>query len=133
MYKHPWLSLYFQNVPQEHIENQQTNFMMGSLGGPKAYAGRFPVPAHEHMFITEELFDLRSALLLPSLQEARTPSAVIEAWMKIDNAFKNHLVKHSPLECKKRYATDEILDFDNPENSQGTRMGTMLKIGIGVG
>jgi len=61
---------------------------MGPLGGPKTYMGRLPVPAHEHMFITEELFELRNTLLLESLQEAKTPPEVIEAWMKIDNAFK---------------------------------------------
>jgi len=114
VYVHPWLKLYFQAIPQEHIENQQTDFMSGSLGGPKVYMGRFPVPAHEHMYITEELFELRNRLLLESLQETRTAPEVIEAWLKIDHAFKKRLIKTSLSECKKRYFTDEILDFKNP-------------------
>ena len=113
-YDHPWLKLYFQNIPQEHIENQQADFMSGALGGPKVYMGRLPVPAHEHMYITEELFELSNKLLLESLQETKTPSEVVEAWLKIDNAFKKRLIKNSRSECKKRYFTDEILDFDNP-------------------
>ncbi len=132
VYKHAWLGLYFQHIPQDHIENQQTDFMIGSLGGPKVYMGRFPVPAHEHMFITDELFELRSALLIESFQEARTSPTVIEAWMKIDNAFKKRLVRQSPSECKKRYATDEILDFDNPAHTSEAGAGNMIKAGVGV-
>jgi len=128
-YDHPWLGLFFQNIPQVHIENQQTDFMMGPLGGPKTYMGRLPVPAHEHMFITEELFELRNTLLLESLQEAKAPPEVIEAWMKIDNAFKNRLVKKSRTECKKRYFTDEILDFENPGDSPGVRVGNIDQVG----
>ena len=114
VYDHPWMKLYFQAFPQEHIENQQTDFMSGSLGGPKVYMGRFPVPAHEHMYITEELFELRNSLLIESLRETHTAPEVIEAWLKIDNAFKKRIVKNSPSECKKRYFTDEILDYENP-------------------
>ncbi len=114
VYDHPWLRLYFQAIPQEHIENQQTDFMSGSLGGPKIYTGRFPVPAHEHMYITEELFELRNTILLESLHETRTAPDVIEAWLKIDNAFRKRIVKNNLSECKKRYFTDEILDFKNP-------------------
>ncbi len=127
VYAHPWLSQFFQDVPQEHIENQQTDFMMGPLGGPKAYMGRLPVPVHQHMFITEELFELRNTLLIESLQEAKTPPAVITAWMKIDNAFKNRLVKNSLSECKKRYFTDEILDFKSPGTRSGTKVREMAK------
>ena len=76
--------------------------------------GRFPVPAHEHMYITEELFELRNSLLIESLRETHTAPEVIEAWLKIDNAFKKRIVKNSPSECKKRYFTDEILDYENP-------------------
>jgi hemoglobin len=114
VYDHPWMKLYFQSIPQEHIENQQTDFMSGSLGGQKVYMGRFPVPAHEHMYITEELFELRNKILLEALHETHTAPEVIEAWLKIDNAFKKRIVKNNRLECKKRYFTDGILDFENP-------------------
>lgn len=81
------------------------------------YMGRFPVPAHEHMYITEELFELRNKILLEALHETHTAPEVIEAWLKIDNAFKKRIVKNSLSECKKRYFTDKILDFDNPASA----------------
>jgi truncated hemoglobin YjbI len=42
IYAHPWLKLYFAKAPQEHIENQQADFMTGALGGPSIYYGRLP-------------------------------------------------------------------------------------------
>ncbi len=127
VYDHPWIGQFFQHIPQEHIENQQTDFMVGSLGGPKLYMGRFPVPAHEHMYITDELFELRNTLLLESLQEANALPEIIEAWMKIDNAFKKRLVKNDLSECKERYFTDMILDFPNPQKLQGSGVATMAQ------
>ena len=113
VYADPWMSLFFAKIPQEHIENQQTDFMCGAMGGPKIYCGRMPVDAHEHICITEELFDARDELLEESLKEANVDPEVAKAWMKIDQAFKSGLVK--PLkDCKKRFFTDEILDFENP-------------------
>lgn len=114
VYKHPWISQYFKNIPQEHIENQQADFMTGALGGPKKYAGRLPIPAHEHMYIDEELFELRNQLLREAIQEVGVSQELQDAWLKIDNAFKAGIVKNSRSECKKRYFTDEILDFPNP-------------------
>ncbi len=129
VYDHPWLKLFFQNIPQEHIENQQTDFMTGSLGGPKLYMGRFPIPAHEHMHITEDVFDLRHTLLLESFHEAGTPPEAVEAWVKIEHAFKKRLIKHSLSECKKRYFTDEILDFPNPAHCQGNHARALVQSG----
>lgn len=114
VYKHPWIGLYFKEIKQELIENQQTDFMADAMGGPQNYSGKFPIPAHRHMYITEELFTLRTQLLTESLAEAGVPKDLAEQWLLIDGAFKRRLVKNSPAECEKRYATDEILNFPNP-------------------
>ncbi len=118
VYKDPWIGQYFTHISQEHIENQQTDFMNGALGGDKIYSGRLPIPAHEHMYVTDELFDLRNKLLLEALKEVDAHADVIEGWMKIDNAFKNGIVKSSLSDCKKRFTTDNILNFPNP-NKKG--------------
>ena len=114
IYAHPWLKLYFASVPQEHIENQQTSFMSGALGGPNHFCGRLPVAAHEHMFITDESFEVRNLLLRESLEEAGVAEEAADAWMKLDNAFRSSIVKTTVSDCKKRYNTDTILDFPNP-------------------
>ena len=115
VYAHPWLGLYFKNTPQEHIENQQADFMTGALGGPKIYAGRSPNDAHPHLFITEELYVLRTHLMMETLKELNVPQAIIDRWIKIEDAFKASMVKTSIDQCHGRYKTEEILAFENPE------------------
>jgi hemoglobin len=114
VYAHAWLRKYFEHIDQQHIENQQSDFMSGAMGGPKVYCGRLPVPAHEHMFITDELFDARTTLLEASLVEAGLTADAAARWLKIDRAFQGSLVKSDVSECKKRYFTDEILAFPKP-------------------
>jgi hemoglobin len=111
IYAHPWIGKYFQHIEQEYIESQQTDFMSMATGGPEVYYGKRPHLAHEHMFITEELFELRSNLLKESLSEAGVSAELAADWFKIDQAFKSKLIKKSPSECVPKYHGDPILDF----------------------
>jgi len=115
MYADPWLGKFFVGIDQRHIENQQTDFIVMLFGGPKEYSGRMPIDAHEHIMIGEELFAARSQLLRQSLHEAGIESAESEDWLRIDMAFKKVLLKDDISDCKKRFFTDEILDFQNPD------------------
>ena len=114
IYRHPWLKLYFAGVTQTVIENQQTDFMAQAMGGPSRYSGKLPVPAHKHMFITEELFEARGRLLEESLREAGVPEDLGARWLKIDRAFKGRLVKRSEAECEGRYKTEPIMVISKP-------------------
>jgi len=114
IYRHPWLKLYFAGVTQTVIENQQTDFMAQAMGGPSRYSGKLPVPAHKHMFITEELFETRGRLLEESLREAGVPEDLGARWLKIDRAFKGRLVKRSAAECEGRYKTEPIMVIPKP-------------------
>lgn len=114
VYAHPWLGQFFKNTPQQHIENQQVDFMIGALGGPRIYSGRNPKDAHPHILITEEVFTLRNELLVDALNEEKASTELVERWLQIEGAFKNSIVKNSIKECKGRYASDEILAFDPP-------------------
>lgn len=95
VYAHPWLGQFFTAHDQEAIENRQTAFMALKMGGDVTYMGKEPKMAHRAMYITEELFDLRTELLRESLAEAGLPVDLIERWIKIDKAFKKHIVKNS--------------------------------------
>ena len=114
LYAHPWLGRYFSHIDQTHIEAQQTDFVVQSMGGPKKFCGRLPMAAHEHMMISEELFDVRHAILEESLIECRIPEEPRERWLAIDRAFRGSLSKASLSDCKKRYNSDTILDFPKP-------------------
>jgi len=115
IYDHPWLSQFFSHIEQEHIENQQTDFMTKALGGPMIYCGRLPVPAHKHMYITDEIFEIRHKMLKESLIEVGVEGELLEAWLKIDKAFQGALTKKSVSECEKRFFTDDLVIIPNPK------------------
>jgi hemoglobin len=114
IYAHIWIGQFFRGIDQNHIENQQTDFMTLLFGGPKAYSGRMPIDAHEHILIDEELFAVRTELLSESLRESGIGPVETDDWLRIDGAFKKVLIKKTLSECKKRYFSDVILDFKNP-------------------
>lgn len=118
VYEHPWIGQYFKEVSQEVIESQQVDFMTASLGGPKVYLGKLPVPAHKHMMITDELFLLRKDLLNQAMDEVGVPNELRERWNAIDEAFRTKIVKSSISECEKRFNTDEIMFFENPNHKK---------------
>ena len=114
IYKHTWLSQFFSHIEQSHIEDQQTDFMTKALGGPKIYCGRLPVSAHKHMYITDEIFEIRHQMLNESLVEFGVDEECIKAWLKIDKAFQNALTKKNVSDCEKRFFTDDLVIIPNP-------------------
>ncbi|MCA8974121.1 MAG: group 1 truncated hemoglobin [Planctomycetes bacterium] len=114
IYAHPWLKQYFAAIDQKHIEKQQTDFMSFAMGGPALYGGRLVPKAHEHVMITTEMIELRTAMLKASLDEAAVPPELQQEWLRIDGAFEKVLTKGSLAECQPRYDGDAILDFPRP-------------------
>lgn len=117
LYAHAWIGQFFKTINQATIEVQQSDFMAQAMGGPQMYCGAFPIPAHKHMNITNELFDLRHGMLKDSLQEAGVPQELADKWLKIDVSFRTGIVKKSVDDCQKRFMTDDILDYSKPWNS----------------
>ncbi|MFZ3229700.1 MAG: group 1 truncated hemoglobin [Pseudobdellovibrio sp.] len=109
VYKDPWLSQVFRKVEQKNIESQQTDFMVGALGGPEVYRGRSPKDAHPHIFVNEEMWLLREKFLVEAFVELKIPEWLREKWLRIDNAFKAKILKKSFEDCQKRYFSDEII------------------------
>ncbi len=110
-YAHPWLSKFFTDKPQEVLENQQTDFMVQLMGGPKAYGGKSPKSAHQHMVITDELFELRAQMLSDSIKEAGISDSLRDEWLDADRTLKRALVKTSKAECSQAYPNQPILNF----------------------
>ncbi|MFV2059710.1 MAG: group 1 truncated hemoglobin [Gammaproteobacteria bacterium] len=110
-YDDPWLSKYFTDKPQELLENQQTDFMIQLMGGPKSYGGKTPKSAHQHMVISETLFDLRAELLSDSIKEAGITDDLRHEWLAADATFKKALLKSNETQCIKAYPTQAILNF----------------------
>lgn len=95
VYAHDWLKQFFAGHSQEAIENRQTAFMAEKMGGPVEYWGKEIKYTHEAMYITQELFEVRHALLAESLTEAGVPADLCERWLRIDSAFMKLIVKDS--------------------------------------
>ena len=95
IYAHPWIGKFFAGHNQEAIEARQTKFMAEKMGGDVNYHGKDMKMAHRQMFITQELFELRSQLLRQSLHEAGVPDKLAKRWLKIDRAFSRQIVKDS--------------------------------------
>jgi len=114
LYKHPWLKDFFLGTEQELIENQQTDFITKAMGGPNKYIGRDPIQAHKPMFITEEQFEIRHALLKESIKENSVSEENMNAWLKIDYAFKFAICKKSINDCERKFASEEIKVVPKP-------------------
>ncbi len=114
VYAHPWLKLYFEKIPQEHIERQQVNFMQKVLGGFDRYSGKTPPAAHKHMFITEELFQVRQQLLRDSFNELRFDRQLGEKWLAVDESFKPQLVRQDMSQCKPRFEAEGVVAYPKP-------------------
>lgn len=118
VYDHPWMSLYFAEVDQQRIEDQQTDFMQGALGGAKCYTGMGMSFVHPHMNIDEEMFVIRETLLNEALEETGSSEALKEAWLGLDEKFKKTVVKNSYGDCKGRFPGDGIISFNKPKYDQ---------------
>ncbi len=114
VYAHPWLKQYFTDKPQEILEKQQTAFMTQVFGGPQIYAGKTPKFAHQHMLISDDLFNLRNQMLEESLIEAGIEAGLRQEWLNFDATFRPALVKRSETECTRAYADQDILNFRRP-------------------
>jgi len=120
VFSHDWLKQYFVNQDQSLIEKQQTNFMAEKMGGPKNYVGKLPRQTHIHMYITEELFNLRHELLKNSLEEAKVPRDLIERWLRIDYAFKRLIVDESLETFHASYTFKRRIIVPNPSKDQSS-------------
>ena len=110
-FAHPWLGKFFANTERAEIERQAADFMTQALGGPREFRGVFPKPAHQHMFITDELWDLRLDVLEQTLLECGVDKETVAGWIKLEGAFHGVVVKQSVDECEERFPGDRILDF----------------------
>lgn len=114
VYQDLWFKDIFAVIKQEIIETQQTDFIVGALGGPRRYCGRNPKDAHPHMVITEEMWEVRERFLIEAFNETNCPQEIRERWIKIDESFKRAIIQPDPEKCKKRYNTDQIINIPNP-------------------
>ncbi len=114
IYDDPWLKLFFDGIPRDHIESQQNFFMQAALGGENKYGGKTPPSAHQHMNITEEIYQARQSHLKQSFKDCNTNPKMAVRWLELDEIFHNRIVKKSKDDCVMRYPAEGIRDFPKP-------------------
>ena len=114
VFAHPWMGRFFQGTDQQHIEDQQTDFMVSIFGGPKKYMGKSPRNAHLHLFINQDLIDTRTEILIESLRECNVSQVNQMAWLSKDKNFHIAIMKKSHHEAIQRYATEPIVNIPKP-------------------
>ncbi|MDQ6979437.1 MAG: group 1 truncated hemoglobin [Mariprofundaceae bacterium] len=115
LYAHAWLGQYFAGTKQHLIEEKQTMFMAEKMGDSHRFVGHEPELAHRRMYIPDALFDLRQRILLSTLCDGGVAEPLRTRWLKIDNAFRRHIVSPSAEAFAQRdLGCEQPLNFPAP-------------------
>ncbi len=99
MFEHPWLGQFFFGKSKPVLITKQTQFMVAAFNGPNQYTGDTPAFIHMHMFITDEMADLREQILKQAILDEGLSSSIADRWLKVDESFRPGIVKKSIDEC----------------------------------
>jgi truncated hemoglobin YjbI/hemoglobin-like flavoprotein len=99
LFDHSWLGQFFYGKSKEALVYKQTQFMVAAFNGPNNYIGDTPAFVHMHMFITDEMADLRETLLRKAILDQGLSASVADRWLKMDRSFRAGIVKKSVDEC----------------------------------
>ncbi|MCX7098560.1 MAG: globin domain-containing protein [Methylococcales bacterium] len=99
IFKDPWLGKFFWGKHEDVLAEKQSQFMVAAFGGENMYRGDTPAFVHMHMFITDEMSDLRQAMLKQAILDEGFSESVAERWLKVDDSFRSSIVKQSIDEC----------------------------------
>ena len=120
VYQDNQLSAFFKHSTQKHSSEKQYLFMRQLFSGEKCFFGDRPKNAHHWMVITDELFDYREKLLKQCLQKHNLPEHLIQRWIKLDESFRNDIVKHSPQHKVINGITFPLDGFETLKIDEGT-------------
>lgn len=99
MFDEPWLEKFFFGKSKEALIKKQTQFMVAAFNGPNHYTGDTPAFVHMHMFITDEMADIREQILKASILEEGLSEEIARKWLAVDRSFRPAIVKKSLDEC----------------------------------
>ncbi len=99
MFDEPWLGQFFYGKSKESLIIKQTQFMVAAFGGKNNYTGDTPAFVHMHMYVTDEMSDFRQKILKQAILDEGYSDSVAERWLKVDDSFRESIVKKSVSEC----------------------------------
>lgn len=99
LFDEPWLEKFFYGKSKAALIDKQSKFMIAAFNGPNDYTGDTPAFVHMHMFITEEMLDVRNTLLRNAILAEGLSASIADRWLKVDQSFWSAIVKKSVDEC----------------------------------
>jgi hemoglobin-like flavoprotein len=99
LFDEPWLETFFFGKSKPALIMKQTQFMTAAFNGPNHYQGDTPAFVHMHMFITEEMAEVREKILKTAILAEGLPESIAQRWLKVDRFFRPAIVKKSVDEC----------------------------------
>ncbi|MCK5728697.1 MAG: hypothetical protein KAH08_05695 [Methylococcales bacterium] len=99
MFDEPWLETFFLGKSKEALIKKQSQFMIAAFNGPNNYEGDTPAFVHMHMFITNEMIEIRERILKASILAEGLSETTADKWLAVDHSFKAAIVKTSSSEC----------------------------------
>ena len=114
VFEHSWLKHFFVERSQELLEIQQTKFMAGKMGTLNRYMGKAIQSTHQNMYVTEEIYELRSVLLDESIKEFGISDELRVEWMELNELFKNAIIKKSESNCTRAHSKQRVFIIPKP-------------------
>jgi hemoglobin-like flavoprotein len=99
LFDEPWLETFFFGKSKESLIIKQTQFMVAAFGGENHYTGDTPAFVHMHMFITEEMSQVRGRILRAAILAEGLSESIADRWLTVDKNFWSAIIKKSVAEC----------------------------------
>lgn len=90
--------------------------MTAAFNGPNNYSGDTPAFVHMHMFITDEMADIRETLLRKAILAEGLSATIADRWLAVDQSFRRAIVKKSVDECVLKCAGQMPVVAEKPTN-----------------
>ena len=93
LFEDRWLGQYFYGKNKQTLIRKQTEFVMSMAGLSTGSLLESPYTMHMHMFINEEVYNVRQEYLRRSLIAENMGVEQIQVWIDFDNAFREAIEK----------------------------------------
>ncbi|MCA9706632.1 MAG: hypothetical protein KDK70_12335 [Myxococcales bacterium] len=115
VFAHPWIGQFFTHVDQRNQETKLVRFFQMSWDD-RAYPdmqAQYIRQEHAHMYITDELFELRSALFSDAVRKHGHGQDVVEAFEVFNDIWRASVIKASVEDCSDMFT--DIVVHPRPE------------------
>ncbi|BCG63083.1 MAG: hypothetical protein methR_P0774 [Methyloprofundus sp.] len=116
LFAEPWLGKFFYGKAKDVLVDKQTQFMVAAFGGENLYKGDTPAFVHMHMYVTDEMSDLRQQVLRQAILAEGHSDSIADRWLKVDDSFRASIVKNSVDECVLKCVGQMPVVAKKPEN-----------------